>query len=162
MLAIDNADGYVFDGEVAIGGKVIRYTGDETIPGIPTRDSIIRKCGIEVAEQVEKTINVGAPIRFMPIDITEATTYVNRQAKYCLRIFGITEDGSKTEVNIVDIEVFFDVRVPDNVKTKSELLDFELSLRNAIEDSEYGLSETTVFKDITAFPIRGYNESPAI
>ena len=96
--------------ELNIGGNgiVIHYNGENDIPSLTTREQIIAD------DKITKTINNhianNSQILFMPIDVTESN-----YGSYTLKLFGVLMNGSKAEVNITDIDVFFDIGVPNNI-----------------------------------------------
>ena len=87
-------------------------------------------------------------IYFMPNDIIDT---IGRDGKYIMMIYGFTLDGIKTELTITGIDIFFDVRVPNNISKNA----FETELKNLLmmEVSD------SIIEDIEAYPIRGYNEN---
>lgn len=115
----DGADEYVQDTELeaALGQSAafppLRYTGGETIPGLSTRDDLVRKHGAKLSENLSRHLAESRSILFMPRDLEEHRNYRGGATQYEIHLFGPLADGSKAHVVLTGIKVFFDVRVPD-------------------------------------------------
>ena len=85
---------------------------------------------------------------FMPNDIIDT---IGRDGKYVMIIYGILPDGTKTELTITDIRVFFDIMVPRD-KTA-----------NAFNSLLTGIlmmdAPDSIIESIEAYPLKGYNET---
>src|SRR3989344_1550026 len=100
---------YELTEELQPGGDVLYYDGDgDYIDGLPTRNDLINENDNDISIRIKNSINVNKPVLFMPNDIIESVDYSEKYPIFILKIFGILEDGSKTEVNIRNVDVFFD------------------------------------------------------
>lgn len=79
-------------------GTVLYYDNADDIK-IPLRSNFITEINI-----------TGQRLYFMPNDMSE----VNR-SRYILKVYGVLINGQKIEVNITDIDMFFDVGIPDGI-----------------------------------------------
>lgn len=122
-------------------GQIIHYTGADTIPELPTRNDLVITAG------AIPDIASGGLVYFMPCDVEDATEYLRGSAIYILRLYGTLMDGSKACVTITDIEVFFDVKVP-------EMNGFDLYLRKLLIDA--AVKDFSI-QNIAAYPGRGYH-----
>jgi DNA polymerase elongation subunit (family B) len=131
------------------------YEGFGTsIPGLPTRADLIRKGdGAHRVIKDEARIGQGADMHFLPNDIHEGKLYQNGSASYVLHMFGVLPSGMKAHVIVRDLDLYFDVRVPDG-KKKSVFQDY---LRVSLADSKAPPLSAEI---IQAYPIRGFRESP--
>lgn len=129
--------------ELGIGGNGLKYyyNGEEDIPDLSTRESIIRNDTI--TKTIYDHISSNKRLFFMPIDINE-----NNFNSYQLKIFGILMNGSKVEVNITGIDIFFDIGIPTGVDYNIFKKDLNLSLRD--EKISYWIT------DIEAYPLHGF------
>jgi len=173
-VAAPTEDGFVIDPALAgsVGGRVVRWDGsDGPIAGIPTRDDLVAaNGGAEVSASLRKHIEGGRAVFFMPTDVEETNEYVGGQAVYALRLYGNLVDGSKADVTVTGIDVFFDVQVPDappagallsaagqkRLPTDSDRAErFDSHLRSVMMAA--GISVVAI-DTLKAFPERGYNE----
>lgn len=133
------------------GGKIVRYNGDDWIEGIPTRETLVTATDTNgISATIQKHADANKPIFFMPNDIEETNEYIHGVPVYALRVFGIMMDGSKADVLITGIDVFFDVAVPP-----SKLTSFDAQLRLILSDID-----NIRIESINAYPSRGYNITP--
>jgi len=130
-----------------INGQIINYNGTDDIIDIPTRENIIKNDNI--TDVVNGYIKNRKPLFFMPIDINE-----DNYSNYILKIFGILINGSKVEINITGIDIFFDIKVPNNIPSDRIQNDINLVL------SDLGLSY--YIKDVYAFPLHGFHTEKSL
>lgn len=123
-------------------GINIYYTGSEDIPELPTRESIIKDD--KITEVINSYISSNKTLFFMPIDINE-----DNRKDYILKIFGILMNGSKVEVNITGIDVFFDVGIPKGISPDRIQNDLNVMLRD--------LQLPYNIEDIYAYPLHGFH-----
>lgn len=130
--------------ELGQGGNGINiyYNGNDDIDQLPTRESIIKDD--KITEVINSYISDNKTLFFMPIDINE-----DNRKDYILKIFGILMNGSKVEVNITGIDVFFDVTIPKEISSDRIQNDLNLMLR------DLGLPYN--IEDIYAFPLHGFH-----
>jgi DNA polymerase elongation subunit (family B) len=182
-------DGYAPDPAMPpAGGAVLRYDGRDYLPdGVPTRAELVAAQdlrdllgsrtpeGKSTSTKLREKLAAGAPVFFMPSDIEETNDYSDGAPEYVIRAFGALMDGSKAEVVITGVDVFFDVPVPERppaaallsgkAAARLEALD-PLAARLAGFDSQ--LREVLAaagaagcrIADVTAFPARGYHAAP--
>lgn len=129
----------------------VHYTGDDDLVGVPSRSDFVVG---EIADIVAQDIMSGSDLYFMPNAVEEVLNYSGRNSggsdTTMLKIFGVLKDGSKTEVRITDLNVFFDIVVPDpsNIDHTREQV-FNILASSGVENTTTSIVE--------AFPIRGYN-----
>jgi len=128
-----------------IGGKgiLIHYNGETDITELPIRNSMLN---IDDMQTMARSISKCSTIYFMPVDIIEPEFY----KPYYLKIFGSLITGEKAEINIMDIEVFFDILIPTD--TSSTKFNKELSALF------YPLCNRFHIKDIYAYPLHGFKK----
>ncbi|CAB5149739.1 unnamed protein product [Rhizophagus irregularis] len=56
---------------------------------------------------------------FMAVNIEESTEFKNGQAWYVLRLYGPLINGQKAVITITEIQVFFDIFVPEDLSPDS-------------------------------------------
>ena len=152
------ADGEGSPGEGGRGGLVVRYAGGLVLEGVPTRKEIVAECDAEshVSAMIREHAGATRPVFFMPVDVEEVNEYVKGVPVYALRLFGAMMDGSKAEVMVTGIDVFFDVAAP--ARAGQSRAQFDASLRGALATAE--VTGATV-KPVDAYPSRGYHTAPA-
>ncbi len=130
-------------------GQMIRYSGEDYLNCIPSRDDIVAENDEGLTAILEDALSKQQDIPFMAIDIEESTEFINGKARYVLRLYGPLINGQKAVVSIMGIRVFFDILIPD----KESIDVFEAKIRgilsNAIKSFE--------IEHIKAFPFRGYH-----
>lgn len=182
-------DGYAPDPAMPpAGGAVLRYDGRDYLPdGVPTRAELVAAQdlrdllgsrtpeGKSTSTKLREKLAAGAPVFFMPSDIEETNDYSDGAPEYVIRAFGALMDGSKAEVVITGVDVFFDVPVPERppaaallsgkAAARLEALDplaarlagFDGQLREVLAAA--GAAGCRI-ADVTAFPARGYHAAP--
>ncbi len=123
-------------------GVVIHYTGTDDIDDLITREDIIKND--KITEVINSHISKKQSLFFMPNDIIE-----DNRKDYILKIFGILMNGSKVEVNITGIDVFFDVAIPRGLSSDRLQNDLNLMLRDT--GVQYNI------EDIYAYPLHGFH-----
>jgi DNA polymerase elongation subunit (family B) len=150
---VDAGDGYVPDADLGAenaGGVVLHYKGEDWLDGIPSRDDLVVKSGGKTSAALRQHLEAGRQIFFMPTDLEETNVYTDGYPVYALRIFGALMDGSKADVTVTGIDVFFDVQVPVGASPAA----FDGHLRGVLAgEGAAGARLETVM----AFPIRGYH-----
>lgn len=133
-----------FLSELSQGGNgfSIYYKGEDDIINLPTRTDLIKDDKITTV--INNYIENNQTLFFMPIDINE-----DNRDRYILKIFGVLMNGSKVEVNITNIEVFFDVLVPKYISSDKIQNDLNTVLRD--------LELSYHIEDIYAFPLHGFH-----
>jgi len=118
-------DGYEPDDALGAGdpdGPLLRYDGGEYIEGVPTRGDIVAEQDSGgTAAAVRKHLDARRTAFFMPTDVEETNEYNGGYPVYVLRLFGTMMDGSKADVTVTGVDVFFDVRVPERPPTAAML-----------------------------------------
>lgn len=182
-------DGYAPDDELGSGdpaGPLLRYDGGDWLEGLPTRaDLIAEQDGAETptTAALRAHLDAGRTVFFMPTDIEETNEYQGGLPVYTLRLFGALMDGSKADVSVTGVRVFFDVRVPADAPadappgnapgggpagkpagpkgerggagSRADL--FDAHLRQLLADA--GVLGAR-FEAVEAYPGRGYHEAP--
>src|SRR5690348_6348437 len=69
-------------------GQVIRYSGENYLTGIPTRDDLVAENNEGLMAILEDVLSKHQDILFMAIDMEESTEFTNGQAWYVLRLYG--------------------------------------------------------------------------
>jgi DNA polymerase elongation subunit (family B) len=155
-------DGFEIDcalGPAGRGGAVVRYDGADWIVGAPTRDELVAECDDgKLSANLRKHMEGAKPVFFMPSDVEESNEYRNGFPTYTMRIYGALMDGSKADVTVTGIEVFFDVAVPDDEGGEwagpPGRAAFDAHLRHIIGDA--GVAGAT-YRAVEGFPSRGYS-----
>ena len=141
-----------------------------SIPGIPTRHDFIvaDETGCKLHNAVLATVRQNKPSLFLPNDIHEGVEWHRPEGakygdnnestqRYVLTLFGILEDGSKAQVVLRDVPVYFDIWYPEgtSAESKAEAEAFQHKMSTALQ--ELGLVNSSKGE---AFPLRGYRRSP--
>ena len=129
------------------GGKTVKYTGGDWINGIPSRSDIVTECSNKATDAMLMSLQGGQPIHFLPVDVDDVNEYNKGGPSYVLRMYGILIDGSKAEVILTNVPVFFDVQVPDGAVP----VEIEQHLRSLLMTIG-----AATFETVKAFPDRGY------
>jgi DNA polymerase elongation subunit (family B) len=124
-------------------GNIIYYNGEEDIYKLIRRNDLYKYD--KITSVINNYIDKKQTILFMPNDINE-----DNHNKYILKIFGILMNGAKVEVNIIDIDVFFDVAIPTGISPN--IIHNELNIMLGDMGISYDI------KDIYAYPLHGYNK----
>lgn len=127
-------------------GKIIYYNGEDDIINLPSRDSLCKN-DFNITNHINESIENSQDLYFMPINVSESDTF----NKYILKIYGILMNGIKVEVIIDDIEVFFDIIIPNN-----KTVDYVYQEINNIIISNDLQSNCYHKKEIEAFPLYGF------
>ena len=127
----------------ASSGVSLTYAGGDWLAA-PTRADFVDAAGAGPST-----------VYFMPVDVEDSNEYAGGLPTYVLRIYGALADGSKAEVTVTGIRVFFDVQVPDGVAPAA----VEARLRGLIAAA--GAAAALSFETVRAFPDRGYRREPA-
>ena len=151
--AAEPDDGYAPDDALGAGdpdGVVLRYDGGDAAPwGLPCRDDLVAESSAAVSANLRRHLEAGRPMFFMPTDFEETNEYSGGYPTYALRLFGVLMDGSKADVLVAGIPVFFDVRVPAG----GDPARFDAHLRGLL--AEANVAGVRV-ENVHAFPGRGY------
>src|SRR3954453_8155596 len=94
--------------------KIIRYSDENYLMGIPSRDELAMRNDEGSTSILKDEIANHRDIPFMPVDIEESKEYIYGTPQYILRLYGYLVNGQKAVVTIISIKVFFDIRVPNN------------------------------------------------
>lgn len=162
--ADESAEAFELDDDVGVGPSgppALAYDGVSLeIPGLPTRADLVRLHDTAgLAATIAGHLRAGKPILFMPNDVNETNEYVKGAPVYTLHVFGVLANGAKAHVIFDNIEVFFDVRVPERPSPGDGRRpgDFGNYLRQLMVEKSVGLERS---EDVEAFPIRGYRTAP--
>jgi DNA polymerase elongation subunit (family B) len=151
-----NDDGFEPDEGLGAGdstGPLIRYNGEEWIEGVPTRDDIVVECDTNgISKTIRHNLDDGKPVFFMPTDIEEPNEYAGGFPIYVMKLHGVLMNGAKAEVTITGVDVFFDVRTPQDGRRSESA--FDAYLRRVLIDA--GVASPKV-ETVSAFPINGYH-----
>jgi DNA polymerase elongation subunit (family B) len=156
-IAVDDVDTDAFVPDDSLGagdakGALVRYRGEDWIEGVPTRADLVDR-DAKMSEKIRGHLEEGRNVFFMPNDVEETNVYEGGLPTYSLRIFGVLMDGSKADVTLTGIEVFFDVRVPPGQDESS----FEAHLRTVLFEADV---KGARIRRVEAYPIRGYYTEP--
>ncbi|RHZ74787.1 hypothetical protein Glove_219g179 [Diversispora epigaea] len=136
--------------ESEVVGQTIRYSGEDYLLGIPTRDDLVgENDGEGLTAIFEDRLSKQQGIPFMAIDNEGSTEKINGNYSYVLRLYGSLINGQKAVVILMGIRVFFDILVPDS--------DFPDECESKIRDIISGSVKSFRIDHIKAFPFRGYN-----
>jgi DNA polymerase elongation subunit (family B) len=113
------------------------------LPGVPTRNSFLGKTKIDLPRN--------EPLLFIPVDVEDLPDYKNNT--YTMRLTGFTEEGYKLCLIVENIDVFFDIRKPDDESDS----DFTDKIETILERNEI---EYKSMKDLMAYPLFNFHESP--
>jgi DNA polymerase elongation subunit (family B) len=95
------------------------------------------------------------PILFFPNTIDEKNDFVGRDLRAMIYIIGIMPCGSKTMVILDDVEVYFDVMVPDTDNTTALRSQFDDFLRGMLMTNK---NKFISIKDIKMFRLKGFQK----
>lgn len=103
-----------------MNGKLINYLGVSSLDELPTRDSFINK-----KIDCQGAISRGEPILFMPINFKEIHETIKGKYSYNILYYGAFSNGQKASIVLTDIDVYFEIKVPegenlDDVAQKTE------------------------------------------
>lgn len=79
---------------------------------LPKRDDFLSS---RLKPVISNRVKRRLPINFLANDFMEDHISIDRQHKYVIYLFGILPDGSKTTVILENIDVYYDIRVPENM-----------------------------------------------
>ncbi|GES83053.1 DNA polymerase family B-domain-containing protein [Rhizophagus clarus] len=130
-------------------GQVIRYSGENYLPGIPTRDDIVAENDGGLTAILKDALSSCQEIPFMAVDFGGSSEKIGEKNRYVLRLYGSLINGQKTVVILTGIQVFFDIRVPE----KESADDFKVKIDKIL------CSTINAYKivPIRAFPFCGYH-----
>ncbi|GES94266.1 DNA polymerase family B-domain-containing protein [Rhizophagus clarus] len=130
-------------------GQVIRYSGKNYLPGIPTRDDIVAENDGGLTAILKDALSSCQEIPFMAVDFGGSSEKIGKKNRYVLRLYGSLINGQKAVVTLTGIQVFFDIRVPE----KESADDFKVKI------DEILCSTINAYKivPIRAFPFHGYH-----
>lgn len=154
-------------------GKVIGYKDIDNL--IPNRDKFLDKT---LSKKIQSICNSGKSLLFMPNGTYDDKPMQDGQwqkSKYKLVLFGILEDGRRISVCINDIDPYFEIKIPDKQKKKSEYAeklyyelnmdgpaDFDKVQRVLQQNSnypEYGFKlEPIRYEIVKGKPLHGFQE----
>ncbi|RIB22902.1 hypothetical protein C2G38_2033212 [Gigaspora rosea] len=130
-------------------GQVIRYSGENYLMGIPTRDDLVTENNEGLMAILEDALSKHQDILFMAIDVEESTEFTNGQAWYVLRLYGPLINGQKAVVSIMGIQVFFDILIPEDEFPNL----FEKKIRAILSSKIKWLK----IEHVKAYPFHGYH-----
>jgi hypothetical protein len=118
------------------------------LSGIPTLDDIVAGNDEGLTAILEDALSKQQEIPFMAIENEGSTERINRTYRYVLRLYGRLINGQKALVTLKDIQVFFDILVPDG-ETPDEC-------EEKVSEILSGIVKSFKMEHIKAFPFRGY------
>lgn len=133
-------------------GKIIHFDNG-SIPDLPQREDFLNK---KQTEYINNQIKSGKPFLFMPNSLYETHDKVQNinekysRLRYQLYIFGVLLDGSRATVILQDIDIFFDVQVPEG----EEPYQFDIYLRNLLDVNNITFAK---IRNIKGKPFKGYH-----
>ncbi len=124
---------------------------------VPSRADFLNP---QLTAAVSAAVNCNKPILFMPNDVQERSEYLSDEygesySVYRPYIFGILPDGSKTCIILEDIEVYFMVKIPDNV-TPDDFITFARTLLQR-EECSYNTIDVAQYYPFHGFTITKVN-----
>ncbi|RHZ47832.1 hypothetical protein Glove_566g69 [Diversispora epigaea] len=129
------------------------YNGEDYLLFRPSRNIIIAENDdYGLIATIKRALITGEDIPFMSLDIEEYNEYINNISHYVLRLYGYLVNGQKAVVTISGIKVFFDIRVPDNEKTKlfeSKIRDILTKGKNDNRETDYQPEKKTYLRIVT-------------
>jgi DNA polymerase elongation subunit (family B) len=133
-------------------GPRAHYNNTSFLASIPSRNDIVAEFDNGMTTILQQSLSGKQPIHFMPMEVSDDTKFENGFSTYILRITGSLINGQKAIVNITGIRPFFDAKVSENYSPSS----FKTILARILSAT---LKSTTKFgfKDIRAYPLRGYH-----
>ncbi|CAB4397724.1 unnamed protein product [Rhizophagus irregularis] len=109
--------------------KVIRYSSEEYLSGIPNYDNLVADNndpeGSELSAILNNALAKRKEIPFMAVNIEESTEFKNGQAWYVLRLYSPLINGQKAVITITETQVFFDIFIPEDLSPDS----FKIKIR---------------------------------
>jgi DNA polymerase elongation subunit (family B) len=174
---VGDADEAEEPGALSLGEPLVRYNGADWLgTGVPTRADIVRACdelstsGGVLSDEIQTKIDYVDSVFFMPTDLEETNIYPSGKARYAIRFFGPLMDGSKAEVTVTDVPVYFDVLVPgfgqpgaygknlEGIEAQKVLEKFHSSLRGLFTAAD--VAQPEFIETVHAFPVRGFHPEP--
>src|SRR2546423_3130677 len=129
--------------------KVIRYSGENYLKGIPTRNEIVAENNEGLTEILNNILAERWEVPFMAVDFEGSSEKIGAKHHYVLRLYGSLINGQKAVVILLGIQVFFDVLVPDKESTDS----FERKINDILS----GIIGNYKIDHIKAFSLCGYH-----
>jgi hypothetical protein len=129
-------------------GQVISYSGEKYLSGTPTLDDIVAGNDEGLTAILEDALSKQQKIPFMAIENEGSTERINGTYRYVLCLYGRLINGQKALVTLKDIQVFFDILVPDG-ETPDEC-------EEKVSEILSGIVKSFKMEHIKAFPFRGY------
>jgi len=133
----------------------IIYDGGDDIVELPTRATLVKQLHPELHQALTEKISDGKPILFMPNDTRETN---NAYGQYMLVVYGILLDGTKVSINVTNIPIFFDIRVPD--KYQEDPTPVVDHVKFIFEGKKIMRHDIIDIEIITGKPLMGYNANP--
>ena len=95
-------------------GQLLRYFGDDYLTGLPTRDNIVAENDEGLSAVLNNALAKREEIPFMAVDFEGSSEKIGEKNRYVLRLYGSLINGQKAVVTLTGIQVYFDIRIPDN------------------------------------------------
>ncbi|CAI2201956.1 18368_t:CDS:1, partial [Funneliformis geosporum] len=93
--------------------QLIHYSGEKNLSDIQTLNDIVAGNDEGLTPILENALSKRQDIPFMTIENEGSTERINGTYRYVLRLYGHLINGQKALVTLIDIQVFFDILVPD-------------------------------------------------
>ncbi|CAI2198913.1 3652_t:CDS:2, partial [Funneliformis geosporum] len=93
--------------------QVICYSAEKYLLGFSTLDELVAGNDERLTLILENALSKQQGISFMAIENERSTERINRTYHYVLRLYGCLINSQKALVTLIDIQVFFDIFVPD-------------------------------------------------
>jgi DNA polymerase elongation subunit (family B) len=123
----------------------------EFIRKLPTRKRFLNR---ESFREIDNDLKHGRPVCFMPNDVVETNIRTDSGTRFELLLIGILKDGSKTVVVLRDIDVFMEVRVPDDVLPETFM--------HQLSNMEFNREDKKIYpgkmRIVRKYPFKGYHE----
>ncbi|RIA86472.1 hypothetical protein C1645_829240 [Glomus cerebriforme] len=129
--------------------QVIRYSGENYLNGILTRDDIVAENDGGLTAILDNALSNYQEIPFMAVDFGGSSEKIGEKNCYVLHLYGSLINGQKAVVTLIGIWVFFDIRVLE----KESVDDFKIKIDKIL------CSTINAYKiePIEAFPFHGYH-----
>lgn len=116
---------------------------------LPSREDFL---DAKIASAFSTQVRNGAPLLFRPNSVVEKNDWVDGALKYRIYLFGILPCGSKTCVILDDVEVHFDIMVPNGLSVR----EFDDHLRGQFTSKNIAF---TGLADIKRFSLKGFQKA---
>lgn len=120
----------------------------EFLHNLPKRNDFIDK---KRNERITKSIQENKPILFHGHTINEQHHFIDFHQEYVLVLIGVLEDGSKTALAVKNIDIFIDLKIPEN--TDPDVFNSEIQTQLMQKGIKYDYAEVIYQKPFMGFTI---------